>query len=224
MASLAGEVMEMLAIGLDLPPDYFESRFGDMETRMSLMKLISYPRTPPGQFGVNAHHDTGFLTILAAGKTPGLEVENADGKWVQVPVVPNSFVVNLGEMLQSMTGNYYVATPHRVRTSEPRMSVGYFHGPALGASLGPIEELDCAFAQAVRASPRHRDAGFMARSPDETEAGVGDMRSRHRPTVYGEQLWNYFSRSYPDNMALHYPCSPVGGDGGDGEGRANESS
>ena len=39
---------------------------------------------------------------------------------------------------------------------------------------------------------------------EETEAGVGDMASHHKPAVYGEQLWNYFSRSYPDNVSKHY--------------------
>jgi hypothetical protein len=42
---------------------------------------------------------------------------------------------------------------------------------------------------------------------DETEVGVGDMSSPHHPDVYGEQLWNYFARSYPENMQRHYPDS-----------------
>jgi isopenicillin N synthase-like dioxygenase len=154
---------------------------------------------------VNAHHDTGFLTVLAAGTTPGLQVENTSGEWIDVPVVPDSFVINLGEMLQAITGNYFVATPHRVITSEPRLSAGYFHGPSLDTRLDPLP-LDPRFEAEVATSSRHRDAGFMA-GRDETAAGVGDMRSPHRPSTYGEQLWNYFARSYPANMALHYPRS-----------------
>ena len=57
---------------------------------------------------------------------------------------------------------------------------------------------------AVAASPRHQGAGFMAQR-DETDAGVADMASPHHPDVYGEQLWNYFARSYPDNVKRHYP-------------------
>jgi len=152
---------------------------------------------------VNAHHDAGFLTVLAPGPTPGLQVQNGVGEWIPVPLVPDSFVINLGEMLQGMTGNYYVATPHRVITTETRYSAGYFHGPSPETPLTPIA-LDPEFAAVVANSPRHADAGFMARK-DETEAGVGDMRSTHRPGVYGEQLWNYFVRSYPDLVAEHYP-------------------
>ena len=39
---------------------------------------------------------------------------------------------------------------------------------------------------------------------EETEAGVGDMESDHVAHTYGEMLWNYFSRAYPDIVARHY--------------------
>lgn len=201
MATLAKDIMGLFALGLDQPVNLFEERFGTQ--RMSLTKLIHYPPTPRGQAGVNAHHDAGFLTILAPGETAGLQVENANGDWIPVEAPPSSLVINLGEMLQGMTANYFVATPHRVITTEERFSAGYFHGPALSTSLDPIK-LDQRFLDAVAASPRHAGAGFMARA-EETAAGVGAMRSDHKPETYGEQLWNYFARSYPKNMQRHYP-------------------
>ena len=94
-------------------------------------------------------------------------------------------------------------TPHRVITTDIRYSAGYFHGPALDTPLTPLP-LDSRFRDAVAASPRHTGAGFMA-SRNETRSGVEDMQSVHRPSVYGEQLWNYFVRSYPDIVAAHYP-------------------
>ncbi len=200
LGALADQLLGLLSLGLGLSEGHLQSFFGDEP--MSLTKLISYPPTPEGQAGVNAHHDAGFLTVLAAGSTPGLEVQNTDGDWIPVPPLADSFVINLGEMLQGMTGNYFVATPHRVITTESRLSAGYFHGPSLDASLAPLP-LAPRFAEAVASSPHHSSAGFMARR-DETEAGVGDMGSAHRPAVYGEQLWNYFARSYPQNMERHY--------------------
>ncbi len=201
MAAVADELLSILARGLGLSADYFAQAFGD--ERMSLTKLIRYPVSPPGQFGVNAHHDTGFLTLLAPGETPGLQIEMSDGSWSDVPVIPGSLVVNLGEMLQAITGSYLLATPHRVVTTQPRQSAAYFHGPSLQMPLQPIG-LAPQFAQAVAASPRHTNAGFMALKA-ETESGVGDMRSGYQPATYGEQLWNYFCRSYPDHVAKHYP-------------------
>jgi isopenicillin N synthase-like dioxygenase len=203
MAALGGvarTLLRALSVGLGLDADHLERLFG--ERTMSLAKFIHYPPTPEGGAGVNAHHDAGFLTVLAPGPTPGLQVRNPDGAWIDVPVVEDAFVINLGEMLQGVTGNYLVATPHRVISPTERFSTGYFHGPSLDTPLTPLP-LDPRFAEAVAASPRHAGAGWMA-SIGETEAGVGDMGSDHRPATYGEQLWNYFSRSYPENMARHY--------------------
>ena len=201
MEALGNQLMELFALGLGLPENYFHAAF--KKQPMSLTKIIHYPQTPVGEFGVNAHHDTGFLTILNAGETPGLEIEMADGSWKQVPVLKDTFVINLGEMLQAMTGNYFIATPHRVTTTEERYSIGYFHGPSLDT---PLQRLPIAkqYSDAVEASPRHRDAGYMA-PIKETEAGVADMQGTLHASTYGEQLWNYFSRSYPDNMKRFYP-------------------
>ena len=201
MSSLGNQLMELLALGLGLPENYFHQAFE--EESMSLTKIIHYPTTPVGEFGVNAHHDTGFLTILNPGETPGLEIEMADGTWQQVPILKNTFVINLGEMLQAITGNYFIATPHRVNTTQERYSIGYFHGPSLHT---PLQRLPVAekFSDAVAASPRHVNAGFMAPIND-IEAGVADMKGALQASTYGEQLWNYFSRSYPDNMKRFYP-------------------
>lgn len=200
MGELADRLLGLLSLGLGLDEGHIVQQFGDEP--MSLTKLIHYPPTPAGHAGVNAHHDAGFLTVLAPGPTPGLEVEAPDGSWIAVPSVPGSLVINLGEVLQGMTGNFLVATPHRVITTQERYSAGYFHGPSLDVRLDPLP-LAASFAEAVAASPRHRGAGFMARA-EETMAGVGDMQSDHKADTYGEQLWNYFTRSYPEMMATHH--------------------
>ena len=200
LGALADEVLSLFAVGLGLPPEQFAAAFGN--DAMSLTKFISYPPTPDGAAGVNAHNDTGFVTLLAAGETPGLQVLDSTGVWIDVPVVPNSFVLNIGEMLQAMTGNYLVATAHRVITSEPRMSAAYFHGPSLDTPLDPLE-LDQRFVDAVAASERHRSAGFMA-TKEQTAAGIGDIASATHTDTYGDQLWNYFSRSYPEMMERHH--------------------
>jgi isopenicillin N synthase-like dioxygenase len=200
LGALSDDVLSLFAVGLGLPPEQFAAAFGN--DAMSLTKFISYPPTPDGAAGVNAHNDTGFVTLLAAGSTPGLQVLDPTGDWIDVPVVPNSFVLNIGETLQAMTGNYLVATAHRVITTEPRVSAAYFHGPSLDTLLDPIE-LDQRFVDAVAASGRHRSAGFMA-TKEQTEAGIGDIGSATHTATYGDQLWNYFSRSYPEMMARHH--------------------
>ncbi|MGD9956827.1 MAG: isopenicillin N synthase family dioxygenase [Candidatus Nanopelagicales bacterium] len=199
-ARIADELMAALAVGLDVPEDTFAQAFG--ERRHSLAKLISYPPTPDGGAGVNAHHDAGFLTLLLQHGVGGLQALNPAGEWIDVPPVEGALVINIGETLQSMSGNYLVATTHRVISPAQRYSSAYFHGPDLRASLGPLD-LDPRYAEAVAASPWHRDAGFMAKR-EELVAGQGGTSST-RAEAYGEQLWNYYRRSYPDVVALHYP-------------------
>jgi isopenicillin N synthase-like dioxygenase len=199
LGAVADTVMEVLSTGLGLAPGHLRARFG--ERPLSYVKLISYPPTPPGEAGVNAHHDAGFLTILLQHGVSGLQALNPRGEWIAVEPLDGAFVVNLGEMLQEMTGNYFVATTHRVITHEARFSSGYFHGPDLRTRLDPLP-LAPEFAAAVAASERHAGAGFMARR-EELEAGLDGIASTGAG-VCGQQLWNYYRRSYPDNVRRHY--------------------
>jgi isopenicillin N synthase-like dioxygenase len=200
LGAVADELMDVLSVGLGLELGHLRTVFG--ERPLSFAKLISYPPTPAGEAGVNAHHDAGFLTILLQHGVGGLQALNPDGEWIDVAPRPDAFVVNLGEMLQEMTGNYFVATTHRVITNQPRFSSGYFHGPDLRTRLDPLP-LGPEFAEAVAASERHTTAGFMARR-EELEAGRDAIASAGAG-VYGQQLWNYYRRSYPDNVRRHYP-------------------
>jgi isopenicillin N synthase-like dioxygenase len=200
MGAVAEELMTLLSLGLGLSADHLAGVFG--ERRLCFAKLISYPPTPPGEAGVNAHHDAGFLTILLQHEVGGLQAQNPRGEWIDVVPTPGAFVVNLGEMLQEMTGNYFVATTHRVITQQARFSSGYFHGPDLRTRLDPLP-LDPSFAAAVAASERHAKAGFMAKR-DELVAGRDGIASTGAG-VFGQQMWNYYVRSYPENVRRHYP-------------------
>ncbi len=201
MAAVADTLLEVFSLGLGLEPEHLRRVFGDRP--LSFVKLINYPPTPPDGAGVNPHHDAGFLTLLLQHDASGLQVQNPDGEWIDVPPRRDAFVVNIGEMLQEMTGNYFVATTHRVIAGQPRQSSAWFHGPDLTTRLDPLP-LDVSFTEAVAASPRHAGAGFMARR-SEIESGVDGIESRAGAGVYGQQLWNYYCRSYPDNVARHHP-------------------
>lgn len=199
MGCIADALMAAISRGLGLPDDHLDRVFG--ERPFSLTKLIRYPETPPGECGVNAHHDAGFVTVLMQHGVAGLQALNPDGVWIDVPPTPGTFVINLGEMLQEMSGNYVVAATHRVITSEPRFSSAYFHGPDLRTRLDPLP-LDPSYAEAVAASPRHAGAGFMAKREELLGGGAGTSSSG--AGVYGQQLWNYYERSYPELMASHH--------------------
>ena len=101
------------ALGLGLP----EAALDAFVTKPpSQLRLIHYPPSAGecGQ-GIAAHTDYELFTILLA-TSPGLEVMNGDGAWIDAPPLPGAFVVNIGDMLEIFTNGELVATSHRVRS------------------------------------------------------------------------------------------------------------
>jgi isopenicillin N synthase-like dioxygenase len=68
-----------------------------------------------------------------------LEIKTKLG-WVAAPPMPNSFVCNIGDMLDRMTGGCYLSTPHRVRNlaAHDRLSFPFFFDPNFSAEVRPI--------------------------------------------------------------------------------------
>ena len=91
-------------------------------------------------YGVGEHTDYGLLTLLRQDDVGGLTVRTRDG-WVDAPPVPESFVCNIGDMLDRATGGYYRSTPHRVRlnaSGRDRLSFPLFLDPDFDARIEPI--------------------------------------------------------------------------------------
>lgn len=202
LGSVAWEILEALAVGLELPPDYFRIYFG--QRPLSFVKLISYPPTPDGEAGVNPHKDSGFLSLLIqdGAEASGLQALAPDGIWLDVSPPKAAIVVNVGEILQAMTGNYCIACVHRVIAKNSRFSSAYFHGPDLRTVIAPVD-VPQRFREAVAASPRHAGAKYMTKRQELLD-GEDDI-SGACALSYGEQLWSYLARSYPENVRHHYP-------------------
>jgi isopenicillin N synthase-like dioxygenase len=138
MTRLSHLVAEGMALGLDLPADWFATNLtGDPTV---LFRIFHYPPEPDAEagerWGVGEHTDYGLLTILLQDRAGGLEVHAVDG-WRDAPPVPGSFVCNLGDMLERMTGGRYRSTPHRVRNTSgtSRLSFPFFFDPGWDAQV-----------------------------------------------------------------------------------------
>ena len=108
---------------------------------LTLFRIFNYPPpADPTLWGVGEHTDYGLLTILLQDDAGGLEVKSRS-RWVPAPPVPGSFVCNIGDMLDRMTGGLFRSTPHRVRNpaARDRLSFPFFFDPGFSARVQPIE-------------------------------------------------------------------------------------
>ena len=65
--------------------------------RTYALRLSHYPAqevVQDNEVGLAPHTDTSFMTLLPENKVPGLSVRMANGKWVDAPVLDDSFLVN----------------------------------------------------------------------------------------------------------------------------------
>lgn len=136
LTHLGHTLMEGLALSLGLEESYFHARY--TADPFLLFRIFHYPPADEPEWGVGEHTDYGVLTILKQDDKGGLEVRSKGG-WMAAPPIPNSFICNLGDMLDRMTGGLYRSTPHRVRSGpHSRLSFPFFFDPAFSAEVKPI--------------------------------------------------------------------------------------
>lgn len=142
MTRLGHALMAGVALSLELEESYFADRY--TADPLILFRIFNYPpdelAVEEERWGVGEHTDYGLLTILRQDDAGGLEVKSKSG-WVAAPPMRNSFVCNLGDMLERMTGGLYKSTPHRVRamTERHRLSFPFFFDPNFDAEVRAIE-------------------------------------------------------------------------------------
>ena len=179
VTALGHRILRLIALGLGLDERWFDRHL--TADPLVLFRIFRYPPMAvddPG-WSVGEHTDYGLITILAQDASGGLEVRGAEG-WVAAPPIPDSFVVNLGDMLERMTGGWYRSTPHRVRNaaSADRLSFPLFLDPAWDAEVRPVP---------------------MGGPPRPDDGGTWDGRSVHDWTgTYGAYLLSKVARVFPD--------------------------
>jgi isopenicillin N synthase-like dioxygenase len=144
---LGADLMRIFALALKLPEDFFAAK---IDRHISALRIINYPEQPtaplPGQLRAGAHSDYGTLTILLGENQPGsLEVHTRNGGWTPVHIPPESFVINIGDLMMRWTNDRWISTLHRVvNPPEPvaakarRLSLVFFHHPNFDAEVACI--------------------------------------------------------------------------------------
>jgi isopenicillin N synthase-like dioxygenase len=142
MDALACRLMGLFEVALGLAPGHFDAV---MRAPICTTRLLHYPPQPaqvaPGQIGCGAHTDWGALTLLAQDAAGGLQVQRADGAWLDVAPLPGAFVVNAGDMMPRWTNDRWSSTMHRVinrHSGCDRWSIAYFLDLDTDAVITPL--------------------------------------------------------------------------------------
>jgi isopenicillin N synthase-like dioxygenase len=143
MTQLGHTLMAGIALSLGLEESYFRDRY--TSDPLILFRIFNYPPNSlpldaGERWGVGEHTDYGVLTILKQDDLGGLQVKSKSG-WIAAPPIPGSFVCNIGDMLDRMTGGLYSSTPHRVQnlSEKNRLSFPFFFDPNFNVEIKPIE-------------------------------------------------------------------------------------
>ncbi|MEK6780801.1 MAG: 2-oxoglutarate and iron-dependent oxygenase domain-containing protein [Bacteroidota bacterium] len=141
------QILRAIALYLDLPEDYFESR---VRHGNSILRPIHYfpientDAIPADAVRAAEHGDINLITLLMGASADGLQVLRNDGKWIPITALPEQLVVNVGDMLERLTNKKLKSTIHRVVNpprhlmNNPRYSIPFFMHPRSETDLAAL--------------------------------------------------------------------------------------
>ncbi len=137
LGAMCDRMLPVFAVALDLPPDFFAPFFAN-EGHANL-RFLHYPPQDSEEdnlFGQAPHTDNSFMTALARTDVPGLAVRLPPnglmgGEWFAPPIIPGTFLINLGNIMRRWSNDRFLSTPHGVLNDSgtDRYSIAYFHSP-----------------------------------------------------------------------------------------------
>ncbi|OIW28171.1 Clavaminate synthase-like protein [Coniochaeta ligniaria NRRL 30616] len=141
--SLARQLVRILAVGLDLPEDYFDRVTTYPGSDLTLNFYPGYGDKPVeerGEVELNAHTDMQILTLLWQSEGRGLQILNTENEWIFAPPIPGTFVVNIGDFLMRLTNDRLKSTIHRVKQNGKfdRYSTAFFFGFNFNEKCGVV--------------------------------------------------------------------------------------
>lgn len=137
--AIGQQLFKAFALALERDEDFFELH---TQHAPSQLRLIHYPYNPAAedQFGIGAHTDYECFTLLFP-TAEGLQVLNKQGEWIDIPLIENTMVMNIGDMMEILSNGRYLATKHRVkRVQQERYSFPLFFSCDYDYIIQPVIE------------------------------------------------------------------------------------
>lgn len=140
---LSNLILEAMAQSLDLPMKFFVDFH---ERNHHTLRLLHYPQTlhdsslKEKKYRAGEHADYGSITLLFQDNVSGLEVRSRDGSWISAVPIPDTVVVNTGDLMEHWTNKRFCSTQHRVISTmgaegAERYSIAFFCHPNLDAEI-----------------------------------------------------------------------------------------
>jgi isopenicillin N synthase-like dioxygenase len=141
VSAMCDRMLPPFAVALGLDPDFFAPFFAD-EGHANL-RFLHYPPQDgieDNMFGQAPHTDNSFMTALARTDVPGLAVRLPSGEWFPPPIIPGTFLINLGNIMRRWSNDRFLSTPHGVlnESGTDRYSIAYFHSPNPDSVIEPV--------------------------------------------------------------------------------------
>lgn len=128
------QVSRLISLSLGMPFNHFDETFAQQKSPLRILRYPPHPeKSEFNQLGCGAHTDWGWITLLSQDSLGGLEVETASGEWVRVEPIPETFLVNLGDIMLRWSNGLYHSSLHRVinnQSKENRHSIVLFFNHA----------------------------------------------------------------------------------------------
>src|SRR5947209_9832853 len=132
LGAMCDRMLPPFAVALGLPGDFFAPFFAD--EAHAVVRFLHYPPQETIEdipFGQAPHTDNSFMTALPRTEVPGLAVGLPSGEWFAPPIIPGTFLINLGNIMRRWSNDRFLSTPHGVlnESGTDRYSIAYFYSP-----------------------------------------------------------------------------------------------
>lgn len=141
LRGISQQIFRAFSLALGVNEDFFDAKITEAPSQL---RLIHYPYNPEVKDaeGIGAHTDYECFTLLLP-TAPGLQVFNKQGEWIDIPLIENTLVMNIGDMMEILSNGKYLATKHRVKkVGEERYSFPLFCACNYDTVIEPIVETD----------------------------------------------------------------------------------
>ncbi|EPQ50556.1 Clavaminate synthase-like protein [Gloeophyllum trabeum ATCC 11539] len=145
-------VLRLLAVGLELPEETLVATHNFDAPGEGCVRFQKYfPRSQAEEaktenVWLKGHTDIGSITVLWSQPVCGLQIRSPEGEWQWARYIENGLIINVGDMLEFLSGGFYKATIHRVVQPPPsqqghaRLGLFFFGMPDDNVVLKPLNE------------------------------------------------------------------------------------